>query len=63
MTPLLDQFGSIVIYRAGDDWRQWALNVCTLLPLSQDAVNPYGFSDWKSWAIRFSEVADPLLDR
>lgn len=63
MTPLLDPFGSVMIHRAGEDWRQWALNVSTLLGLSQDTVNPYGFSDWKDWAIRFSEVADPLLDR
>lgn len=63
MAPLLDQFGPVMVYRAGEEWRQWALNVCSLPGLSQDVVNPYAFNDWKDWAIRFLEVAGPLLDR
>ena len=62
MTPSLDPFGSMMRIDREEQWREWALAACRLLGLSQDTLNPYGFSDPKTWAIRFSQLAEPLLN-
>lgn len=62
MTPQLDPYGPVMRADTEQQWRDWALNACQLLGISQDTVNPYNFTDWRQWAIRFSQVAEPLLN-
>jgi len=53
----------LALYNVGipldeDAWVSWALNVCDVLDLVAEGLpNPLGFDDWRTWAARFSDIA------
>lgn len=59
---LTDKFGPVIRLDNPDNWREWAVNTLFTIGLNNAAVNPYAFEDWLSWAIRFSQLSDTLLD-
>lgn len=61
MTLQLSAFGSVGRLDDENDWQRWAENVILLVNLPSLNINPFLFSDWKEWAIRFLQVAEPQL--
>lgn len=59
MYPSLQQYGVIEQITYGSDWKSWANGLLSLNGIAQNgAPSPYGFDDWKEWAMRFVEVLD-----
>lgn len=61
LTLQLDKFGPVGVLLSPDDWQPWAENVIIQIGLADSTVNPFSFKDWREWAIRFLQVAEPFL--
>lgn len=59
MYPTLEQYGVVVQFTEGDDWKSWAAGLLSLNPLARlGAPQPYAFDDWEEWAMRFIGILD-----
>jgi hypothetical protein len=57
ITEELSQY-NIGIPTSEDTWLSWALQVYEVLDLEAEGMpNPNGFSEWRSWAERLSDIA------
>lgn len=53
----LARFGSVPKLDRVELWRDWAIAVQQFTEIAVTAPpDPYQFSDWKDWAMRFNEV-------
>lgn len=57
MIPTLDQDIQMGRLFSNDDWQTWAAGLLSFNKFARLAIpNPYQFSDWKEWAMRFNEL-------
>ena len=58
MNPTLEEYGAVVGRVLNeDDWQSWAAGIISLNGIAQaGAPNPYQFTDWKVWAMRFNSA-------
>lgn len=61
MSLLVDKYGQVMQLRDPEDWRLWATLMNNQIGLSDATLNPYSYDSWLPWAIRFSQLAEPLL--
>jgi len=55
--PDLEQYGQIEIASNEDDWQNWASGLLSFNGIaSVGAPNPYQFSDWREWVMRFNQA-------
>jgi len=51
----LDPYGAFGRLDREEDWQNWAAGLLSLGGIAQvGAPDPYQFSDWKDWAMRFN---------
>jgi hypothetical protein len=55
----LDPFAELPSIDSEDEWRIWAL-VANQSPAiaKTNPPDPWGFNDWREWAMRFNQVVD-----
>jgi len=57
MNPSLEQYGTIGRAFHESDWQNWGAALLSLGSIAQlGAPDPYQFTDWKDWAIRFNQA-------
>lgn len=53
----LENYGPIARLMDPDDWQNWAAGIISINGISQqNPPSPYGYVDWRDWAIRFYEM-------
>lgn len=53
----LEQFGSVPQLLDGAGWQDWAATIIGMSAISGVVLpDPYGFTDWSEWAMRFNEI-------
>lgn len=59
MIPILDERIQMGRLFNNEDWQAWASGLLMFNQFSNlNLPNPYQFSDWKDWAMRFNEIYD-----
>lgn len=58
MFPTLEQYGGVASRLLNeDDWQRWGAGLLALSGIAQvGAPNPYQFTDWREWAMRFNQT-------
>lgn len=55
--PDLERYGAIAKVTDDSDWQNWAAGLLSLNGIAAvGAPNPYQFSDWREWAMRFNQT-------
>jgi hypothetical protein len=56
MVEEVERFGTAPIISEPDQWRGWAVQVCSFPDIAKsNPPNPLLFDDWQQWAIRFNQ--------
>lgn len=57
MNPTLETYGSIGRVFNEGDWQPWGAALISLSGIAQlGAPDPYQFTYWKDWAVRFNQA-------
>lgn len=58
MYPTLENYGSAVARLFDEkDWQNWGAGLLNMLGIAGAGVpNPYQFTDWRDWAMRFNQA-------
>ena len=55
----LENFGPIAQLQDTSEWQSWAAGIISINGISQqNPPSPYGYTDWREWAMRFYEMLD-----
>ena len=55
--PDLERYGAIVKVDDDSNWQNWAAGLLSLNGIAAvGAPDPYQFSDWREWAMRFNQI-------
>jgi hypothetical protein len=55
----LDEYAVIPHLSDPNKWQDWAAGLISINGISQqNPPSPYGYTDWREWAIRFYEMLD-----
>lgn len=57
MFPTILQYGSASRLMDATKWQDWAAGALAMSGIAQvGAPNPYQFTDWREWAMRFNQA-------
>lgn len=58
MFPTIEQYGGVASRLLDEsDWQRWGAGLLAISGIAQvGAPNPYQFTDWREWAMRFNQA-------
>lgn len=55
--PDLEEYGAIAKVLDDSEWQDWGAGLLSLNGIAKvGAPNPYQFTDWREWAMRFNQA-------